>query len=98
MNEPTTAMTINRLEEQIQMLKVKVEDINARLENVTSILQETHPGNVNFRQLYSQEIDTYLFRISYHHLMFRILMLGLLLSKMNYLCYDEKHLKYIVKS
>ncbi|CAF4757070.1 unnamed protein product [Rotaria sp. Silwood1] len=44
-NEPITAMTINRLEEQIQMLKVKVEDINARLENVTSILQETHPGN-----------------------------------------------------
>ena len=27
--------------------KVKVEDINARLENVTLILQETHPGNVN---------------------------------------------------
>ncbi len=46
-NEPITSMTINRLEEQIQMLKVKVEDINARLENVTSILQETHPGNVN---------------------------------------------------
>jgi len=43
-NEPITAMTINRLEEQIQMLKVKVEDINARLENVTSILHETHPG------------------------------------------------------
>jgi hypothetical protein len=40
-------MTINRLEEQIQILRVKVEDINARLENVTSILQETHPGNVN---------------------------------------------------
>jgi hypothetical protein len=43
-----TAVTINRLEEQIQMLKVKVEDINTRLENVTSILQETHhPGNVS---------------------------------------------------
>ncbi|CAF1517157.1 unnamed protein product [Adineta ricciae] len=40
-----TTMTLQRLEEQIQMLKVKVEDINARLENVTSILQETHPGN-----------------------------------------------------
>lgn len=47
-NEPISALTINRLEEQIQMLRVKVEDINARLENVTSILQETHPGNVNF--------------------------------------------------
>jgi len=45
LNEPITAMTINRLEEQVQMLKVKVEDINARLENVTLILQETHPGN-----------------------------------------------------
>ena len=46
-SESITAMTINRLEEQIQMLKVKVEDINARLENVTSILQETHhAGNV----------------------------------------------------
>ena len=47
-NEPITAMTINRLEEQIHMLKIKVEDINARLENVTSILQETHPGNVKY--------------------------------------------------
>ena len=46
-HEPITAMTIHRLEEQIQLLRVKVEDINARLENVTSILQETHPGNVN---------------------------------------------------
>lgn len=45
-NEPITAMTINRLEEQIQTLKIKVEDINARLENITSIIQETHPGNV----------------------------------------------------
>jgi hypothetical protein len=49
--EPITAMTINRLEEQIQMLRIKVEDINARLENVTSILQETHPGNVKIFQL-----------------------------------------------
>jgi prefoldin subunit 5 len=48
-------MTINRLEEQIQILKVKVEDINARLENVTSILQETHSGNVNSLQKYSQK-------------------------------------------
>ncbi len=55
LNQPITAMTINRLEEQIQMLKVKVEDINARLENVTSILQETHPGNVNCLQIYSQK-------------------------------------------
>lgn len=47
-HEPITAMTINRLEEQIQTLRVKVEDINARLENVTSILQETHPGNVRY--------------------------------------------------
>lgn len=46
-HEPITAMTIHRLEEQIQTLRIKVEDINARLENVTSILQETHPGNVN---------------------------------------------------
>ncbi|UJR23332.1 hypothetical protein I4U23_026346 [Adineta vaga] len=44
-HESITAMTIHRLEEQIQTLKVKVEDINARLENVTSVLQETHPGN-----------------------------------------------------
>ncbi len=48
LHEPISAMTINRLEEQIQMLRVKVEDINARLENVTSILQETHPGNVSY--------------------------------------------------
>jgi hypothetical protein len=47
-HEPITAMTVNRLEEQIQMLRVKVEDINARLENITSILQETHPGHVNY--------------------------------------------------
>lgn len=45
-HEPITAMTIRRLEEQIEMLRIKVEGINARLENVTSILQETHPGNV----------------------------------------------------
>lgn len=45
-NEPITTMTISRLEEQIQILKVKIEDINARLENITSIIQETHPGNV----------------------------------------------------
>ncbi len=49
--EPISIMTINRLEEQIQMLKVKVEDINARLENVTSILQETHPGHVNYLRI-----------------------------------------------
>ncbi len=48
-------MTINRLEEQIHLLKIKVEDINARLENVTSILQETHSGNVNYLQIYSQK-------------------------------------------
>ncbi|CAF1377122.1 unnamed protein product [Adineta steineri] len=47
MNEPITAMTINRIEEQIQKLRIKVEDINARLENVTSIIQETHPGNLS---------------------------------------------------
>lgn len=75
LNEPITAMTINRLEEQIQMLKVKVEDINARLENVTSILQETHPGNVNCLQIYSQKNPNYLFRVYYHHRMSRILML-----------------------
>ncbi|CAF3619917.1 unnamed protein product [Rotaria socialis] len=45
LNEPIPVSIISRLEEQIQMLKVKVEDINARLENVTSILQETHSGN-----------------------------------------------------
>lgn len=44
-NEGVTSMTIHRLEEQIQMLRIKVEDINARLENVTSVLQETHSGN-----------------------------------------------------
>lgn len=46
-SETITSMTIHRLEEQIQMLRTKVEDINARLENVTSILQETHSGNVS---------------------------------------------------
>jgi ethanolamine utilization cobalamin adenosyltransferase len=35
-------MTINDLEEQIQLLKVKIEDINERLNNLTSILQDTH--------------------------------------------------------
>ena len=47
MNEPIASSTLGRLEEQIQLLKVKVEGINARLENVTSILQETHPNNVS---------------------------------------------------
>ena len=47
MNEPIASSTLSRLEEQIQLLKVKVEGINARLENVTSILQETHPNNVS---------------------------------------------------
>ena len=47
MNEPIASSTIDRLEEQIQLLKVKVEGINARLESVTSILQETHPNNVS---------------------------------------------------
>jgi len=75
-------MTINRLEEQIHLLKIKVEDINARLENVTSILQETHSGNVNYLQIYSQKKNV-LFRIYYHHLMCQILMLDLLLLKMN---------------
>ena len=60
-HEPITAMTIHRLEEQIQMLRIKVEDINARLENVTSILQETHPGNVNhFFQLFDSQSSIHL--------------------------------------
>jgi hypothetical protein len=46
LNEPITRMTITRLEEQIQILKVKVETIGERLNNITSILQETHLGNV----------------------------------------------------
>lgn len=46
-NGSATVTTINRLEEQIQALKIRVEDINARLENVTSILQETHSGSVS---------------------------------------------------
>jgi len=75
-------MTINRLEEQIQILKVKVENINARLENITSIIQETHPGNVNYLEIYSQKKNN-LFRIYYHHLMSQISMLVLLLLKMN---------------
>lgn len=45
-NEPITALTIHRLEEQVQMLKVKVEEINARLENISSIIEEIHPGQV----------------------------------------------------
>jgi len=40
-------MTINHLEEQIQLLKIKIEDINERLNNITSILQDTHLENVN---------------------------------------------------
>jgi len=84
LNQPITAMTINRLEEQIQMLKIKVENINARLENITSILQETHPGNVNYLEIYSQKKNkNNLFRIYYQHLMSQISMLVLLLLKMN---------------
>jgi hypothetical protein len=43
-------MTINHLEEQIQLLKIKIEDINERLNNITSILQDTHLENVNFSE------------------------------------------------
>ncbi len=40
-------MTVARLEEQIRMLTIKLEDIYARLDNVTSILQGTNnPLNV----------------------------------------------------
>jgi hypothetical protein len=41
-------MTINHLEEQIQILKIKIEDINERLNKITSILQDTHLENVYF--------------------------------------------------
>jgi len=37
--------TINHLEEQIEILKVKIEDINERLNNITLILQDTHLEN-----------------------------------------------------
>jgi hypothetical protein len=43
-------MTINHLEEQIQLLKIKIEDINERLNNITSILQDIHLENVNFAE------------------------------------------------
>jgi hypothetical protein len=38
---------INDLEEQIQILKVKIENITDRLNNITSILQDTHIENLN---------------------------------------------------
>jgi len=40
-------MIVNDLDEQIQILKVKIEDINNRINNITSILQDTHLENLN---------------------------------------------------
>jgi len=50
-------MTINHLEEQIQILKVKIEDINDRLNNIISILQDTHLGDTNFSKTSSDIIN-----------------------------------------
>jgi hypothetical protein len=41
-NQEKLKTTVNDLEEQIEFLKVKIEDINERLINITSILQDTH--------------------------------------------------------
>jgi hypothetical protein len=41
-------MTINHLEEQIQILKAKIENINDRLNNIISIIEDTHHENVLF--------------------------------------------------
>jgi len=50
-------MIINHLEEQIQILKVKIEDINDRLNNIISILQDTHLGDTNFSKTSSDIIN-----------------------------------------
>jgi hypothetical protein len=97
LSEPLTTLTINRLEEQIQLLKTKVEDINVRLENVTSILKETHSSPVN-TQLYicKHMYDRIVFvRIHWRHRTCPISMLDLLLSKMNWQCYVDEHHMYV---
>lgn len=49
--------TIHNLEEQIQILIVKIEDIDNRLNNITSILQDTHIENLNFFKTSSDIIN-----------------------------------------
>lgn len=38
--------SIHQLEEQIEMLKGKIDDITERLDHVTSVIQQTHSNNV----------------------------------------------------
>jgi len=55
-NDPITALTIDRIEDQLQTLKIKVEQINARLENLSAIVEQTH-GSSN--GLSSSEISNF---------------------------------------
>ena len=56
-------MTINHLEEQIEILKVKIDDINERLNNITLVLPDTHLENVIFPIKISKKNKTSHFRI-----------------------------------
>lgn len=55
-NEPITALTIDRIEDQLQTLKIKVEQITARLENLSAIVEQTNGSSNAFS---SSEISNF---------------------------------------